>query len=139
MRISDWSSDVCSSDLAGRTHPDRRLNLVVAVPVVASVAIVAVAIVIIVDEIADGRAHGGTRGGALTDGNVIGHSADTSTHGGPDSCALDQAVVRASGERPRHGGGGDTPPLPDSALLDRKHVVLGNGWAVLVDLGGRRI
>src|SRR3546814_20629335 len=49
-------------EAAGRTHPDRRLNLVVAVPVVASVAIVAVAIVIIVDEIADGRAHGGTRG-----------------------------------------------------------------------------
>src|SRR3546814_17619566 len=26
MRISDWSSDVCSSDLAGRDRPHRRLD-----------------------------------------------------------------------------------------------------------------
>src|SRR3546814_14000388 len=116
MRISDWSSDVCSSDLkvavAGDRLFDQHLELRVG------------------EEVAPrdvGRPLA-ERHAARELGRIVG--------GGRQRRALVLGRhVDASGERRRRGGGDQVT----HGRVDRKSVGWGKGVAVRVELGGRRV
>src|SRR3546814_16133494 len=138
MRISDWSSDVCSSDLGRRTR-----HLAFLRPV------------LLLDAHRDARAQ-------RRESRYVGGRARTARAARlrfPDGRGRGDELARLSGgieyrdlrRRPGRARGGDgrgDPGLRDdhscrpdrgAARSDRKRVVKGKSVSVSVDLGGRRI
>src|SRR3546814_12710115 len=111
MRISDWSSDVCSSDLLDKIHPDR-------IRIVASSFLVALAACFESDLILTAPAR------------VIGRLAEVyGLRAVRPPILMEAFEVRQYW----HARNQDDPPQ------DRKSVVSGKSVSVRVDLGCRRI
>src|SRR3546814_17307376 len=115
MRISDWSSDVCSSDLHRHREHDRQ------------------------------QAGGEVGGGQIEEVEVEGEHAESHGEqqpmGAPGkaervACEQGPEEDHCSGDREAVGDGEFRRQQPD---LDRKSVVKGKSVSVRVDLGGSRI
>src|SRR3546814_13560532 len=107
MRISDWSSDVCSSDLDGLLRLDRAVGDDVAHPVVA----------VLVGDVAD----------HLTTTTFVEVDVDVG-HGdavGVEESLEDQAVLERIEFGDPYGIGDDRPDARTTARTDQDHVVLG--------------
>src|SRR3546814_13796713 len=114
MRISDWSSDVCSSDLDEEPRPLRRPGAFPA------------------------RAAGPDPGGAQPRGQL-----PAGAEACPEDLAAGRRLPagpawRDGGHRPAQAGAADRPVRPRTPP-DRKSVDQGKGESVRVYLGGLRI
>src|SRR3546814_19972168 len=114
MRISDWSSDVCSSDLRGGLPPRRQAA----------------------GDLGDAEVEHPAADTAALQRRLARHAAQTQLHRPEQS-----AVV---GVRLNKEAGGARHPASVGAVLQRPHlarksVVSGIGVSVRGDLGGRRI
>src|SRR3546814_14180631 len=129
MRISDWSSDVCSSDLTGRQLPQRH-------------------------QCADHRHRGEHRVGAARDGvDDVGHRIEQAVVAFPDVAELadhgvDHVQAHPHGPGQQHGHHDHAADVQVVDLRERRHHappladrtsgVEGKSVYVRVDLGGRR-
>src|SRR3546814_14493747 len=127
MRISDWSSDVCSSDLCGNVFAKTFTGLHFRSCSMSSASTAG-------DSRFDGRYNGSSRPfqppSACSCCSVA--LILTLTNSEPKRASSGGVEIRVIFARPRH-----LPPGPTRE--DRKSVVKGKSVSVRVDLGGRRI
>src|SRR3546814_17947784 len=118
MRISDWSSDVCSSDLAGLPGPRS-----------------------LADEFADRpQLLDGGVDNIRSAGSAASRRRATSSLSASPAAASDRASLRAAAAwRPGSTAQRKNSTIARARCRDRKSVVEGKSVSVRVDLGGRRI